>query len=166
MITIYSDAHTLHQPAYELYDGRQTPYAESSARVDSILTELHQRNIGPVVAPKHFGRHHIEAVHSPGYVEFVRTRTQTIQHDETIIPSYFISDTYAPLTHGTYTASLGAVDSALTGARLISKGETAVYSLCRPPGHHADHHAMGGYCYFNNVAGDRKSTRLNSSYRT
>ncbi|HYH13929.1 MAG TPA: histone deacetylase family protein, partial [Flavisolibacter sp.] len=54
---------------------------------------------------------------------------------------------------GTYEASIGAVNTALTGAELIlEKGERVVYALCRPPGHHAAHHATGGYCYFNNAA--------------
>jgi acetoin utilization deacetylase AcuC-like enzyme len=45
-----------------------------------------------------------------------------------------------------------AVDTALTGAKYVFNGERVVYSLCRPPGHHAGYKAMGGYCYFNNAA--------------
>ena len=38
------------------------------------------------------------------------------------------------------------------GARTLLDGAPAVFSLCRPPGHHAATAAMGGYCYLNNAA--------------
>ena len=41
---------------------------------------------------------------------------------------------------------------ALTGQRLVKAGERAVFSLCRPPGHHAMRDMGGGYCYVNNAA--------------
>jgi acetoin utilization deacetylase AcuC-like enzyme len=41
---------------------------------------------------------------------------------------------------------------ALTGAELLQNGERAVFSLCRPPGHHAGANHFGGYCYLNNAA--------------
>lgn len=69
-----------------------------------------------------------------------------------MFPSYFISDTYAPITRGTYSAARSAVDVALTGSDLVLNGDGVVYVLCRPPGHHASPHSMGGYCYFNNAA--------------
>jgi len=31
-------------------------------------------------------------------------------------------------------------------------GAPLAYGLCRPPGHHAAHAMLGGYCYFNNAA--------------
>ncbi|MDD2704866.1 MAG: histone deacetylase family protein, partial [Acidocella sp.] len=41
---------------------------------------------------------------------------------------------------------------ALTGAKLPRDGERAVFSLCRPPGHHAGADQLGGYCFLNNAA--------------
>jgi len=42
---------------------------------------------------------------------------------------------------------------ALIGADYIAKdGSDQLYALCRPPGHHAEHSSMQGYCYFNNAA--------------
>ncbi len=41
---------------------------------------------------------------------------------------------------------------ALTGADFLLEGEKSVYSLCRPPGHHAGINYCGGFCYFNNAA--------------
>ena len=41
---------------------------------------------------------------------------------------------------------------ALSGASAIVAGEPLVYSLCRPPGHHAERDTYGGFCYFCNGA--------------
>lgn len=62
-------------------------------------------------------------------------------------------DSSNPLVQGTWTAARGAVDVALTAVDLVlDGGETAVYGLCRPPGHHAARSMAGGYCFFNNAA--------------
>jgi acetoin utilization deacetylase AcuC-like enzyme len=41
---------------------------------------------------------------------------------------------------------------ALTGAKALLEGERGVFSLCRPPGHHAALDMYGGYCFLNNAA--------------
>jgi acetoin utilization deacetylase AcuC-like enzyme len=61
-------------------------------------------------------------------------------------------DSAAPLVAGTYAAARAAVDVALTTVDQVLAGETAVYGLCRPPGHHAARSMYGGYCFFNNAA--------------
>ena len=43
------------------------------------------------------------------------------------------------------------MDCALTAAREIL-GRRIAYALVRPPGHHAERRAFGGFCYFNNNA--------------
>jgi acetoin utilization deacetylase AcuC-like enzyme len=59
---------------------------------------------------------------------------------------------YSPFVKGTWTAIRTAFDVTMTGAALIQGGEDAVFSLCRPPGHHASTDLAGGYCYLNNAA--------------
>jgi ribosomal protein S18 acetylase RimI-like enzyme len=44
------------------------------------------------------------------------------------------------------------VDCALTAAHEILEGRRISYALVRPPGHHAERHSFGGFCYFNNNA--------------
>lgn len=61
-------------------------------------------------------------------------------------------DVLAPITRETYKAAMGSAACAIAGAQLILAGEKAVYSLCRPPGHHVGKEKMGGYCYLNNAA--------------
>jgi acetoin utilization deacetylase AcuC-like enzyme len=41
---------------------------------------------------------------------------------------------------------------AIDGAKQILDGKQLVFSICRPPGHHATTNFYGGYCYFNNAA--------------
>lgn len=66
---------------------------------------------------------------------------------------YWALDTSTPIVAGTYTAARAAVDVALTAADLVvDGGQTAVYGLCRPPGHHAARSMYGGFCYLNNAA--------------
>jgi acetoin utilization deacetylase AcuC-like enzyme len=61
-------------------------------------------------------------------------------------------DSSNPIVAGTYKAARWSVDVALTTVDLVLGGETAVYGLCRPPGHHAAAAMAGGYCFFNNAA--------------
>jgi acetoin utilization deacetylase AcuC-like enzyme len=61
-------------------------------------------------------------------------------------------DAGVPITSGTWAAVQESANVALTGAKRLRAGAKAVFSLCRPPGHHAAADYMGGYCYLNNAA--------------
>jgi acetoin utilization deacetylase AcuC-like enzyme len=80
-------------------------------------------------------------------------------------------DTMTLIGPGTWEAARAAADVALTAADLVAAGTgtadgagtgtadgtgtgtgTAVYALCRPPGHHATPAGFGGSCYLNNAA--------------
>ena len=62
---------------------------------------------------------------------------------------YWCWETMTPLVAGSYRAALTAVDVALTAADLLLAGDSAVYGLARPPGHHCPRSAFGGYGLFN-----------------
>jgi len=64
----------------------------------------------------------------------------------------FAFDTYAPIGKGTWQAAISAARLAWQGAGLLLDGESLVYAICRPPGHHAGIDSIGGYCYLNNAA--------------
>ncbi|TPX58068.1 hypothetical protein PhCBS80983_g03378 [Powellomyces hirtus] len=66
---------------------------------------------------------------------------------------YYCFDMTGVITDGTYEAAYAAAQVALTGAELlVQEKQHAVFSLCRPPGHHAHSDICGGYCFFNNAA--------------
>lgn len=152
MFVIFDPNHTEHSPSHEIYDGRQVNYAELPDRISSIVNALDANNIGTRISPELFVKSHTTSVHANDYVNFLRKTSDSINPDTTFFPSYYITDTYAPMTTGTYKAALGSVNIALTGAKMVASGEQLAYSLCRPPGHHAATRSMGGYCYLNNAA--------------
>ncbi len=65
---------------------------------------------------------------------------------------YYCIDTFTPLNKNAYLAAKRAVDCALTAAEAILEGYRLAYALVRPPGHHAERGAFGGFCYFNSAA--------------
>ena len=52
-----------------------------------------------------------------------------------------------------YQAALRAAGAAVLATDLVMTGKSSVaFCNVRPPGHHAEHAAAGGFCFFNNVA--------------
>jgi len=150
---IYSDNHLKHNPPYEIYDGIKEAYAEKPERLTSIVNALKENGEHAFINPKKFPFRYISELHSGVYINFLKSRSVSLKKDEVLYPSYFMRDTYAPIVKGTYSAALTSSSIALTGAEVLrNKKERSIYALCRPPGHHAECNAMGGYCYFNNAA--------------
>lgn len=149
---VYTDRHLQHNPPYEIYDGVKEPYAEKAERLTSIMLALKKNGFNSIQAPRKFPLEMITKLHQKQYVSFVQKRSNSLKKTQSLHPSFFITDTYAPIAHGTYDAAVSAVDVALTAAELVQNGEPSVYAVCRPPGHHAEYKSMGGYCYFNNAA--------------
>lgn len=176
MRTIFSDEQLLHHGRGELNEGRIDPAFEKPARAEIILRRIDQVGLGPVLEPDPFERGPIERVHAPDYVDFlegawddwvaehgdavdalpliwpVRTLRQKCPRQIDGRVSWYAMDAGTPITKGTWPAITASASVALTGARLIDGGERAVFSLCRPPGHHAATDLLGGYCYLNNAA--------------
>ena len=66
------------------------------------------------------------------------------------VDSYCI-DTFTPLSSDAYKAARRSERGRFSGASSILEGNQLVYSLCRPPGHHAERDTYGGFCYFCNA---------------
>jgi acetoin utilization deacetylase AcuC-like enzyme len=176
MRTIYSEDHALHHGRSELIDGKLQPCFEKPERAHLIRARVEAVGLGPVEPPQAFGLDPIRRVHRTDYVAFLETAWAewTAAHGEydalplvwptpglrRTLPEaidgklgYYSIDAGTPITAGTWQAIRASADVALTGAVAIAKGgERAIFSLCRPPGHHAGASFFGGYCYFNNAA--------------
>lgn len=155
---------------HEIHHVRQRGYVERPARVSAIVNAM--RNLPVETRPaRHVGEKAIRAVHASDYVNYLRRATGSLGEKETIYPEvfpirrpnnrpremairagYYCIDTFTPLSRAAYRSARAAVDCAVEGASLLLAGEQIVYALCRPPGHHAEYRAYGGFCYFNNAA--------------
>jgi acetoin utilization deacetylase AcuC-like enzyme len=175
MLTIYSDDHRLQDGKAELIDGKLLPCFEMPRRADMILARVRDVGLGPVEPPDDLGRAPIERVHTADFVAFLESAwgewlasgrshdalplcwpTRTLRQ---VCPakidgklSYYSLDAGTPVTAGTWRAAYAGAQVALTGAGRLLGGAAAVFSLCRPPGHHAAADVYGGYCFLNNAA--------------
>ena len=175
MLTIYTDDHRLHHGQHELIGCQFTPCFEKPSRADMVLDRAKAVKLGDIQAPRDFGLAPILRVHSEGFVRFLQhawrdwlatgrthdmlpicwpTRRLRQKEPDSIDGrlGYYSLDAGAPITAGTWQAVLSSVNVAMTGQAELAKGARSVFSLCRPPGHHASADFMGGYCFFNNAA--------------
>lgn len=176
MLTIYSDDHALQHGEAELIGGRIEPCFEMPRRAFLIRDRVLEVGLGDIVPPQDLGRAPIERVHAPDYVAFLETawdRWAAVGRDYHALPmtwptrhlrqrrpesidglmGYYSFDAGTPVTPGSWRAAWASAQVALTGAKLLTAGgHRAVFSLCRPPGHHAARDLMGGYCFLNNAA--------------
>ena len=140
-----------------------------------VLDRVKAVGLGEVRAPRDFGLEPIRRVHSEGFVRFLQNAWQDWlatgrSHDMLPIAwptrrlrqtepdnidgrlGYYSFDAGAPITAGTWQAITSSANVALSGQSELANGARSVFSLCRPPGHHAAADYMGGYCFFNNAA--------------
>ena len=150
---------------------RDRGYVEAPVRAKSILTELEKTGLFETVKAIHFPERHIREVHDGAMVNYIIRACMATEPEKSIYPyvfpirnaarppkeatmraGYYCIDTFTPLNRNAYLAARGAVDCALTAADLVLEGAPLAYALVRPPGHHAERRAFGGFCYFNNAA--------------
>jgi acetoin utilization deacetylase AcuC-like enzyme len=175
MLTVYSKLHRLQDGKAELADGELKPCFEMPARAEMVIDAVRSSKLGDVIEPDDFGLDPILAVHDRRFVEFLQQAWElwtdtgrdwdalplnwAVRGMRNIEPehidgklSFFSFDAGTPITAGTWKAVRSSANVALTGAAKIMQGEQQVFSLCRPPGHHAARDYFGGYCFLNNAA--------------
>ncbi|HUF98078.1 MAG TPA: histone deacetylase family protein [Ilumatobacter sp.] len=181
MKVVYSLHHRLHHPEREVEGGRLQEPFEHPGRAEIIRSTLAADDRFDFIAPDEFGTTPIEAVHDPALIAFLERawtdhqrlhgpvhdvvpdvfahpslrdgmhdRGEPTAHDAQL--GYWCFETTTPVTRGTYEAARSSVNVALTAADVVLQGDSSVYGLCRPPGHHATRRSYGGYCFFNNAA--------------
>lgn len=156
--------------ANHIHHLREKGYVERPARVHAILKGLEAIPLKEFKL-KSFPEKHILAVHTQSLLQFLKQGEKQLESGQLLYPNvfpvrrpdrvpkswesqagYFCIDTFTPVTSNAYKAARNAVNAALTGAERVAKGSRLCYALCRPPGHHAEARAFGGFCYFNNAA--------------
>jgi acetoin utilization deacetylase AcuC-like enzyme/GNAT superfamily N-acetyltransferase len=161
---VLNDDHVIHHV-------QERGYVEAPVRIRSIMAELDPSGLFEKVPAKRYSDRHIRAVHDGRLVDYIRkaclmagprksiypyvfpTRNPArAPKDETVLAGYYCIDTFTPLNENAYLAARSAVDCALTAAERVLEGAELAYALVRPPGHHAESHTFGGFCYFNNAA--------------
>ena len=167
---VWSDGHAGHAPVLQTVDGQVYDHPETPARPGLIREALEAAGLVRLVAPTAHDDALLDAVHEPKYREFIRDTCAELDPEASVTAvgvsldpgvlqrsdpaeraAYYSFGQDAPLMQATYGAAREAVDVALTGADLVREGAADVFALCRPPGHHAEHDRMGGFCYFNNA---------------
>ena len=73
MLTVYSEAHRAHAGKAELTDGRLVPCFEKPERAEVIHESVLRAKLGEIVPPEDHGLDPIVRVHSPKFVDFLRT---------------------------------------------------------------------------------------------
>ncbi len=161
---VVNDRHLIHHV-------REQGYVESPVRIKAIRREIDQTSLFEEIEPREFPDRHLLEVHDPGYVRYLKRVCERVGEGRAVYPyvfpirnvarppkelevraGYYCIDTFTPLNRNSYLAARRAVDCALTAAHALSEGRRLAYALVRPPGHHAERRAFGGFCYFNNAA--------------
>ncbi|MCU0538386.1 MAG: GNAT family N-acetyltransferase, partial [Desulfobacterales bacterium] len=164
IVLVFHDQHAIHHV-------HERGYVEAPARVRSILSEIAAGPLFDILPAAVFPEKLLLSVHDADFVNFLRRTCAEIQEDDPIYPyvfpirnkarppkdrsvlaGYFCIDTFTPITRHAYAAARGAVNCTLTAAQELIHGRRMAYALVRPPGHHAERRAFGGFCYFNNTA--------------
>jgi acetoin utilization deacetylase AcuC-like enzyme/GNAT superfamily N-acetyltransferase len=161
---IVNEGHSIHHV-------RARGYVQAPVRLPVILAEIEKTGLFQRTQPRHIGEKYVKQVHDPGFVDYLRRACAQLPPGKSIYPiifpirnitrpprdvelqvGYYCMDTFTPLNHNAYLAARGAVDCTVTGAEMLLEGYHYAYALVRPPGHHAERRAFGGFCYFNSAA--------------
>ena len=174
MDAIYDSTQQKHDPKFFLQNGIVKPSPESPQRAEVFLKALHGAGHN-IIAPEAHDSAAIQAIHTPDYLQFLETIHERWQHtggSEEVIPNvhpnrwvangypdsaaghagWHMADTACPIGAGTWEAAQAGAKTVIDAAQRALNGATAVYALCRPPGHHAFADMAGGFCYLNNSA--------------
>ncbi|MEZ6188516.1 MAG: histone deacetylase family protein [Planctomycetota bacterium] len=166
----FHDVQLEFKPLYEWAFGERIDHPETTARAESIRAALLEDGRFAIRPPQSVPLAPIRQLHNYQLMTLYNTATE-LPPEQTFYPSVFPKseqarpdptnirhagcfcfDSGTPLNAMTLEAASWSAACAYEAAQLVRKGEPMVYSLSRPPGHHATRKLFGGYSYFNNAA--------------
>ncbi|MCW8859656.1 MAG: acetylpolyamine amidohydrolase [Deltaproteobacteria bacterium] len=164
ILLVVNDQHDIHHI-------RERGYVEAPVRIRSIMRKLQPTGMFREVKVQSYPEKFLKRVHDPGFISYLKAVCLGLPAGKAVYPyvfpirnqarppvdrairaGYYCIDTFTPLTANAYPATRRAVDCALTAASSLLAKQRLAYALVRPPGHHAERKAYGGFCYFNSTA--------------
>ena len=152
---IYTPLHKPHVPRIELSQDFVVDHPEVPERVEVMAGALRQAgHAESFVAPREFPFNSAAAVHDASLLTYLEQTTARLAQSagDTLLETPYTISPDTPLAANTLAQAWLASCVVLTGAELLRGGESRVYALERPPGHHAGRYKYGGYCYINHAA--------------
>ena len=171
MLCLHSPIQHLHRPGRimrrnEFVQARDVP-ERGEALLAAVRADGHQ-----IAEAADHGLDPIAAIHTPEYLDFLRTAFDAAGGQEDVYATVFpvrhmgarypvhvagragwhMHDLMAPVGRHTWQAAVAAANLAADAAGRVLAGTRVVYALCRPSGHHAFTDMGGGSTYLNNAA--------------
>ena len=156
---------------HEIHHIHERGYVESPVRITRILSHLEKSGLFETLETRPFPDIHIHGAHDADFIEYLARACEEVPPDKclypyvfpirnktrppresAVLPGYYCIDTFTPIHRNAYPAARAGVDAVLSAADALLEGRRIAYALVRPPGHHAERRAFGGFCYFNNAA--------------
>ena len=169
-----------HSPKTFISRGHVIESPERAERADILRTAA--ENAGHTITEIFSEHHHSALdIHDEAYISFLKNGWQQWSildgSSDEIIPNvhpgrnmnanpsaivsaagYYQADTACPIGEKTWEGAKASADTVIAAAANLldrhknNEHENFVYSLCRPPGHHAYADQAGGFCFLNNCA--------------
>lgn len=156
---------------HEIHHVKERGYVESPVRIRSLLREINKTDLFQNIVPQHFSEHYITDVHDTRMFNYFKKVCSNLPQGKSVYPyvfpirnaarppkelsvraGYYCIDSFTPLNQNAFLAAKRAVDCAVTSTKKLLEGHHFAYAMVRPPGHHAETRAFGGFCYFNSAA--------------
>jgi acetoin utilization deacetylase AcuC-like enzyme len=174
MKAVFDDRQWKHDPQHFMANGVISRSPEQPARIGVLRSGAEAAGC-TFEAPQDAGLGPIAAVHSAEYLTFLQTihtrwrrmedagpevipnihpanRTDSYPKSAIGQAGYHQADTACPISEHTWESAYWSAQTAVTAADLLAGGDSGIYALCRPPGHHAFADLAGGFCFLNNSA--------------
>ncbi len=157
-----------------LVSGQPRPIPEQPERLDHFDRAVAALGLS-VETPPDAGDRPLARVHTPEYLDFLRTIWDVWQtlpgaggdvrpnvhppRRDGAYPlapvgraGFHLGDQACPVLRDTWPTVRASAHAAVAAARAVTGGAGEAYAMCRPPGHHAGPDLAGGFCYLNNSA--------------